>query len=372
VTPELTYEEFAKLSDEELRDAARAFKENEISMFRAFEETNDDEFFDNFRGAIEKAIQEFAKRFAELLKPQQDDILALARSFAELSVKAASSIHKAIKYFQGSEFQGTLLAQVLKGIGEFSRIQQTQLDLLRPAIASALSSLDKSQLKMIADFNKSFTEAHRKEGFFQDVHRLASQMTAAQVQAPPAAFSRQLALGTTELVKSGEENTKARESVERLVQDKIDNLPQERVSLEGLILILTVISILISLSQTYLTYRQQEGSKASLELQNKSVREEEIQTAYLGRIAERIEKLTSNLHHILPIDPGTYYFVGRPVDVRVKPTTESSSVAKLYQNQRVELIQRKHKWMCVRYFDYTEAVPRNGWVLKKYLKMVKN
>lgn len=88
-------------------------------MFRAFEETNDAEFFDNFRGAIEKAIHEIAVRFAELLLPNQADILAIAKSFAQLTIKAASSVQKAINYVQGAEFQNTSLAQVLKVISEF-------------------------------------------------------------------------------------------------------------------------------------------------------------------------------------------------------------------------------------------------------------
>jgi hypothetical protein len=76
-SPPMSYEEFGKLSDNDLRDLARAFIQNERSMFRAFEETNDAEFFDNFRGAIEKGVHEIAMRFAELLLPNQSDIWLL-------------------------------------------------------------------------------------------------------------------------------------------------------------------------------------------------------------------------------------------------------------------------------------------------------
>jgi hypothetical protein len=370
VSPPLPYEEFAKLSDDDLRAIARAFIQNEKSMFRAFEETNDAEFFDNFRGAIEKAIHEIAMRFAELLLPNQADILAIAKSFAQLTIKAASSVQKAINYVQGAEFQNTSLAQVLKVISEFSRIQQAQLEHLRPAIAPALSSLDTRQLKVIADFSKSFTAAHHDEGFFNDVHRLASQIAAAHVQAAPTAFSRKLAESITEAVESDTKNTDAVKLGEQLLQDKIDTLRQDRDSLRKLALIVAVINILITLSQFYF---QHEDSKTSSQLQGRMVIQEEIQTAYLERIAESIEKLISNSQHPLPVEGSSkYYFVERPVDIKAKPTMKSNSVATLYPNRKVTLIQRKHKWVYVGYFDYTEAIRRNGWVLKKYLRMYKN
>lgn len=288
---------------------------------------------------------------------------------SELTIKAASSVHKAIKYLQGADFQNSALAQILKVISEFSRIQQAQLEHLRPAIAPALSSLDRAQLKIIADFSKSFTATHKNEGFFYDVHRLASHIAASRVQAAPTAFSRRLAESITEVVESGRRNTDAITLGEQLLQTKIDTLRQDRDSLQGLMLIVAVVSILINLSQVYFAYRQKEDSNVSSQLQNRIVIQEEIQSAYLEQIAESLEKLISSSQRPLPVEgPSKYYFVERQVVIKVKPTMESTSVATLYPNQRVKLIQRKHKWMYVGYFDYTEAVPRNGWVLKKYVR----
>ena len=46
----------------------------------------------------------------------------------------------------------------------------------------------------------------------------------------------------------------------------------------------------------------------------------------------------------------------------------SSKFARLYPNTRVKLIVEKHKWLYVEWTDYLEAIPRYGWVNKKYLK----
>ncbi len=66
-------------------------------------------------------------------------------------------------------------------------------------------------------------------------------------------------------------------------------------------------------------------------------------------------------------ESSSYYIVKRPVNLRSKPTTKSSVITLLYPNLRVELIQRKGKWIYIRYFDYLEGVPRTGWAYKKYL-----
>jgi hypothetical protein len=131
--------------------------------------------------------------------------------------------------------------------------------------------------------------------------------------------------------------------------------------------------MLINLSTFYFNYRRQEDSKASSNLQNIIVIEEQAQTAYLERIAESIERLIADFQHLPPTERrSTYYFVERPVDIKVKPIMESKTVATLAVGQSVKLIQRNHTWMKVGYFDYTEAVSRNGWVLKKYLRLDKN
>lgn len=364
--PEVSYEEFAELPDQELRTIARAFIGNETSMFRAFEETNDEELFDNFRGAIEKGLLQFA----ELLRPHQADILAIAGSFAELTLRAASSVHQAVKYFQSDEFQKTSVAQVLKVIGEFSRIQQAQLNSLRPAIAPALSSLEPEQLKAIADFSNYFTASRQDKGFLYDVHRLASQMVAAPAQTPPTTFSKKLARGMTEVIESGEK----RAAVEQLVQDKIATLPKDRDSLIDLKLIVAVISMLISLANFYLIYSRHKDSKASSELQNRIVLQEEAQTEYLRQIAKSIEGLIENSQHLRVQVEGNnkYYSVYRRVDLKVKPINKSDTIVSLEPGQRVKLIQRRHQWIEVALLDYLEAIPLNGWVLKKYLRMNKN
>lgn len=61
-----------------------------------------------------------------------------------------------------------------------------------------------------------------------------------------------------------------------------------------------------------------------------------------------------------------YYVVERKAKLRSHPQSNSTIIHILSSNQRVRLIQTKHKWIYVEYFDYIEGIPKNGWLLKKY------
>ncbi len=63
-----------------------------------------------------------------------------------------------------------------------------------------------------------------------------------------------------------------------------------------------------------------------------------------------------------------YYVVKREFDVRANPTFKSMKFGRLFPNTKVKLITEKHKWVYIEWTDYLEAVPRYGWVDKKYLK----
>ena len=65
-----------------------------------------------------------------------------------------------------------------------------------------------------------------------------------------------------------------------------------------------------------------------------------------------------------------YYIVQRHTRLLSNASTKSSKLADLYPNQSVVLIQRKHKWVKVQYYDYLLGEVVEGWVLKKYLDQV--
>lgn len=81
-----------------------------------------------------------------------------------------------------------------------------------------------------------------------------------------------------------------------------------------------------------------------------------------AEIIKEIEKLKpANIEEI-------YYVIEREAKLRNQPRPKSVVIQILPPNQRVKLIQTKHEWIYVEYFDYIEGVPKNGWLLKKYAK----
>jgi len=140
------------------------------------------------------------------------------------------------------------------------------------------------------------------------------------------------------------------EVVEEAFSNKINELPKSWVSFEGMIQLFFAFAFLI--------YSQ----SAALDSED--------------NILERMKELEANLiNQISLLIPETeeeskiYYIVKRTVNLRANSSTKSPVLGVLYPNQRVELIERKSKWIYVEYFDNLNGIPRMGWVYKKYLKM---
>ena len=70
-------------------------------------------------------------------------------------------------------------------------------------------------------------------------------------------------------------------------------------------------------------------------------------------------------------DTYTFYVVERSVNLRIRPNTKSKVLAPLFPNAKVQLIGKASKWVKIQYFDHLEGIYRSGWVLKKYLKILK-
>ena len=370
-TPEVTYEQFAEIPDNELRELARAFiKDNRIS-FEYFQESNEAEFFNNFRGAIKRQLAEFAKEILNLAKLSKDVIIDLAKAYTQASLNAVKAVQSSLTYLRSADFSKSVLGEALKTFRDLSRMQLSQLDALRPAIGPALRSFNETQLKALADISRSIPKDYPSDAFFREIKRAASQLTPSQVQAAEGTFSRKLADTVSKAIESAKDNPKAFDPVEQLVQEKIKSLPKDRISSEGLQTLIAVLALICNLIQVYFNLHQYEDSKASSEVQTRILHQSEEQTETLSRLAEAVNRIISRTEQLVPaVDPNVYYVVERPVCVKVKFTTTSPTISKLYPNQKVRLIQRKHEWIYVEYFDYLDAVPRNGWVLKKYLKIL--
>ncbi len=141
------------------------------------------------------------------------------------------------------------------------------------------------------------------------------------------------------------------DSIEGALTEKAETLPPSLISSDGILsLLFSFIFFIVAMVSSQESEERIIGRMEQLEI----------------TILEQVEKL-------IPVeDSNVYYIAIRPVNLRTKPSTiKSSTIAILHPNQRVELLQRKGKWIYVRYFDYLEGVPKTGWVYKKYLKMVR-
>lgn len=66
----------------------------------------------------------------------------------------------------------------------------------------------------------------------------------------------------------------------------------------------------------------------------------------------------------------TFYVVERPAKLLANPNTKSTVITPLYPNATLQLIERQSEWVKVLYFDHLVGEYRDGWVLKKTLKIL--
>ena len=151
-------------------------------------------------------------------------------------------------------------------------------------------------------------------------------------------------------VEDVEDVKKEASAIEELFSDKIRNLRPDFISREGMIQLLVAILIL-----WYSIYESTKTEQRILYVINQTE----------SRILEKIETLK-------PEESGEVFYIvlGRPAQLRTRPTTKKPIIETLYPNQRVSLIEVRGKWIHVKYFDYIDGAPKSGWVLKKYLKRI--
>lgn len=61
----------------------------------------------------------------------------------------------------------------------------------------------------------------------------------------------------------------------------------------------------------------------------------------------------------------------RVCQVKLKPNNKTTTLAKLPVNFEVVILQINHKWVLISYLDSDDNLPQTGWVMKKYLKIIK-
>lgn len=169
-------------------------------------------------------------------------------------------------------------------------------------------------------------------------------------------FAVELASTIYKIIENSENNENAVDEFENLVKIKINEQTNSKASLEIIIFILTVLSLLVDSGQLYYAKLQYDDAKQSSQSNDQKYFEfMEI----LNRIAKGFNKE--------PEKDNTYYAVQRTLELKVKPKFKSPTIAVLYPNQQVQLVESYHKWIYVEYFDYLDGIPKYGWANKKYL-----
>ncbi len=120
--------------------------------------------------------------------------------------------------------------------------------------------------------------------------------------------------------------------------------------------ILTFLSLLASSGQFYYAKLQYDDAKQTSQINDQRFSE---LMKILSKIAENFDDKTANNK--------TSYIVQRTVELKIKPKFKSHTIAVLYPNQQVQLVESSHKWIYVEYFDYLDGIPKYGWANKKYL-----
>ncbi len=80
-----------------------------------------------------------------------------------------------------------------------------------------------------------------------------------------------------------------------------------------------------------------------------------------------IEKMADQLLAIEK-EQVSLYLVERQTRLLSGTSTKADKLAELYPNQIVTVVERKHKWLKVQYYDHLLEEIREGWVMKKYLR----
>jgi hypothetical protein len=159
----------------------------------------------------------------------------------------------------------------------------------------------------------------------------------------------------------------ALEGLEELIEEKIAELPRDKVTAQGLYkTILEIVIVLLAVAEVGgVAYQIHQGKQQATQ----QIASETKDDARWAQALEFLKQTAENTAKLVPEnDPGNYYVVEREVVLRVKPKPKAAKIVILFPNQRVLLVKDNHKWIYIEYFDYLEGIPRYGWAMKKYFR----
>ena len=139
-------------------------------------------------------------------------------------------------------------------------------------------------------------------------------------------------------------------------------MPKGSIYAQGLLTkldrIVTYLMLLIGIA----TYIQNQNTSAQNEVLISQQRETneylESLDEFANKVYPKIEKLTNKENKeelLITIKSST---------LRVNPSSKSDSVATVYPNQLLNILQDQKRWFYVEYFDHKETIPKMGWIYK--------
>lgn len=175
------------------------------------------------------------------------------------------------------------------------------------------------------------------------------------IEAIQTSYSGRLAATLRNILNERKITPETVKPFEALIEAKVASLPQNRVSAEGMLTLFTTLLAVIISHETHRQYFASTTPRATSHWPLIYV---------VGGVLENTKRLIPH------IDDNTYYRVKRQVDVLARPSFRTDQTALLVPAQTVRLVERRHKWIFLEYFDQIHGIARQGWAPKKYFQQV--
>jgi hypothetical protein len=384
--PPVSLPEFYALSDTDLAGMGRDFASKE-GFLEFINDSNGASFFSTFRSALTS----FLDRQDEKLQASLEIALkAMGSSVSNAFRKHNEAVVHAMTVKLPPPFTGGFL----QNIGNFPNITRSikqSLVAIPDQIINAVSIADAMKPLVgryplgIGDFSNllnGFSTSIRATRFAEDqlsqlmracvdtvsldmsklqyLAPIATQLWLGQIDALCSSFSGQLAVATKIAFESLKDNSNALDEIDQIVEARIQCNPRSRVHAEGILRSYhDVLLLLLMIVQIGLMLDSARSSKVQTELFKKLI-----------EINQRIASVATGSTPYLSV--GEHYRVERFVRVMIRPMAKSSVLCVLPADQTVRLVEKKHKWTYVEYFDHLLGSTRCGWVHKKYLRKLES
>jgi len=160
-----------------------------------------------------------------------------------------------------------------------------------------------------------------------------------------------------QLHESGAAVEAAMAEVDSAIKERAGCLPQSRVNFKGMFDLLYPL-LLVLLQLWYARFSQERSSAEMQRFVESQLRATET------HLALQIQTLSP------PESREPFRVVERRCYLRADRFAKAMTVGVLYPNQLVEVHRTSGQWAYIEFFDYVNAIPKTGWILKKYVTTI--